>query len=92
MKKILITTLLLSVSTLLNATKEVKAKIIYNTDDKRVYAVIVENKYQQDKEKCEQYIVSEDGKKILEIMTKNNKGIVTLFYTCNQEITESKRK
>lgn len=88
MKKILITTLLLSVSTLLNATKEVKAKIYYDIDNKRVLVILTDSKNQVDREKCEQYIVSQDGKKILEIISKNHKGRVYLSFICNQEITE----
>lgn len=80
--------ILLTTSTLLNATKEVKARIVYDTDNKRIFSIITESKNPVDKEKCEEYIASEDGKKILEIISKNNKGRTMLIFTCNLEITE----
>lgn len=88
MKKTFIALIFLTSSTLLNATKEVKAKIYYDIDNKRVLVILIDSKNQIDKEKCEQYIVSEDGKKILEIISKNQKGRVYLSFICNQEITE----
>ncbi len=88
MKKTFIALIFLTSSTLLNATKEVKAKIYYDIDNKRVLVILIDSKNQIDKEKCEQYIVSEDGKKILEIISKNHKGRVYLSFICNQEITE----
>ncbi|WP_455803215.1 hypothetical protein [Acinetobacter guillouiae] len=92
MKKILITALLLSVSTLLNATKEVKAKIVYDTDNKRILSVVSDSKSEYERDKCLEFLRSDDGINILRIISKNNRGRVIVYFICNQEITESKRK
>lgn len=92
MKKILITALLLSVSTLLNATKEVKAKIVYDTDNKRILSVVSDSKSEYERDKCLEFLRSDDGINILRIISKNNRGRVLVYFICNQEITESKRK
>lgn len=84
MKKILIAALILSVSPLINAKKEVKAKVYYDADNNRVLSAITDTK----NEKCIEYIRSEEGLKILKILSKNNKGRVLLYFICNQETTE----
>lgn len=88
--KILVGALLLIVSTPLYATEEVKAKIVYDVDNNRLLAIITNTKNQDHKEKCENYVRSEDGLKILKILSKNNKGRVLLLFTCNLEITEKR--
>lgn len=92
MKNIFITLILLTTSTLLNATKEVKAKIVYDTDNKRLLSVMTDSKNEYERQKCEEYLRSDDGINILRIISKNNKGRVIVYFICNQEITESKRK
>lgn len=92
MKKILTATILLSISTLLNATKEIKAKIVFDVDNKRLISVITDSKNGYERQKCEEYLRSDDGINILKIISKNNRGIVLVYFICNQEITESKRK
>lgn len=84
MKKTFIALILLTISTLLNATKEVKAKIYYDVDNHRILSIITDTK----NEKCIEYLKSEDGLKILKMISKNNKGKVLLYFICNQEITE----
>ncbi|MFW2172548.1 hypothetical protein ACG95N_03320 [Acinetobacter guillouiae] len=88
MKKTLIALILLTTSTLLNATKEVKAKIVYDADNKRLISVITDSKNEYEKQKCEEYLRSDDGIHILKIISKNNKGRVLIYFICNQEITE----
>ncbi|MFW2098642.1 hypothetical protein ACG9ZL_20940 [Acinetobacter sp. ULE_I057] len=92
MNKIFIAMILLTTSTLLNATKEVKAKIVYDTDNKRLLSVMTDSKNEYERQKCEEYLRSDDGINILKIISKNNRGRVLVYFICNQEITESKRK
>lgn len=92
MNKIIIALILLTTSTLVNATKEVKAKIVYDTDNKRLLSVMTDSKNEYERQKCEEYLRSDDGINILRIISKNNRGRVLVYFICNQEITESKRK
>lgn len=92
MNKIFIALILLTTSTLLNATKEVKAKIVYDTDNKKILSVVSDSKSDYERDKCLEYLRSDDGINILRIISKNNRGRVLVYFICNQEITESKRK
>ena len=90
MKKIILGGLLVSASTLLNATKEIKSKIIYDSEKNKLVSVIVNSQNQEEKRKCEDYIRSEDGLKILKIQSKNSRGKVLLGFICNIDITEKR--
>lgn len=90
MKKIILGGLLVSASTLLNATKEIKSKIIYDSEKNKLVSVIVNSQNQEEKRKCEEYIRSEDGLKILQIQSKNSRGKVLLGFICNIDITEKR--
>jgi len=90
MKKIILGGLLVSASTLLNATKEIKSKIIYDSEKNKLVSVIVNSQNQEEKRKCEDYIRSEDGLKILQIQSKNSRGKVLLGFICNIDITEKR--
>lgn len=89
-KKIITGSLLISASTLLNATKELKSRIIYDTEKNKLVSVIVNSQNQEEKRKCEDYIRSADGLKILQIQSKNNRGRVVLGFICNIDITEKR--
>jgi len=82
--------MLLSLANIAHAKNEVTARIIYDADNNKLRAIVINSTNNEEKRICQEYVRSENGLNALKAISNNKKGNVYIYFICNLELIKSK--
>ncbi|ENX56868.1 hypothetical protein F885_03024 [Acinetobacter higginsii] len=83
MKKIIIWSLL-TLASIQSHAEEITAHVVFSNEQKKIIAIVVNSKDQEKRLKCEEIIISNDGREIIKKQAeKINQRVLKLTFTCN---------